>query len=56
MATYDFQCKKCDKNFEVMFSFGEYEKKKKQIRCPNCNSSRVVRRVSLFDVKTSKKS
>jgi len=56
MATYDFRCKKCDLNFELMFSFGKYQKIIKPIRCPNCNSTRVVRRISLFEVKTGKKS
>jgi putative FmdB family regulatory protein len=56
MASYEFRCRKCDLNFELMFSFGQYRKKIKPIRCPNCNSTRVVRRISLFEVKTSKKS
>lgn len=56
MATYEFHCQKCDLNFELMFSFGKYQKKTKPIRCPNCNSTRVVRRISYFEVRTSKKS
>lgn len=56
MASYEFHCRKCDLNFDLMFSFGQYRKKVKPIRCPNCNSTRVIRRISLFEVKTSKKS
>jgi putative FmdB family regulatory protein len=56
MATYQFHCQKCDLDFELMFSFGKYQRKTKPIRCPNCNSSRVVRRISHFEVKTAKKS
>jgi len=56
MATYEFHCRKCDLNFELMFSFGKYRNKVKPIRCPNCNSTRIVRRISPFEIKTSKKS
>lgn len=56
MATYEFHCQKCDLNFELMFSFGKYQKKIKPIRCPNCNSTRVIRRISFFEARTSKKS
>lgn len=56
MATYEFHCQKCDANFELMFSFGKYRKKTRPIRCPNCNSTRVVRRISFFEVRTAKKS
>lgn len=56
MATYEFHCRKCDLNFELMFSFGQYQKKVKPIKCPNCNSTRILRRISLLEVKTSKKS
>ena len=30
-------------------------KKIKPIKCPNCNSTRIVRRISLFEARTSKK-
>jgi putative FmdB family regulatory protein len=56
MATYEFHCQKCDLNFELMFSFGKFQKKIKPIRCPNCASTRVIRRISVFEVRTSKKS
>lgn len=56
MATYEFHCHRCDLNFALMFSFGQYRKKIKPIRCPNCGSTRIERRISIFEVKTSKKS
>ncbi len=56
MATYAFHCQKRDLNFDLMFSFEKYQKKTTPIRCPNCNSTRVIRRVSYFEVKTAKKS
>jgi len=56
MATYEYHCQKCDLNFELMFSFGKFQKKIKPIRCPNCSSTRVTRRISVFEVRTAKKS
>jgi putative FmdB family regulatory protein len=55
MATYEFHCQKCDLNFEPMFSFGQYQKKTRPIRCPNCNSTRVVRRISFLRSKLRKR-
>jgi hypothetical protein len=35
----------------------EYERQgKKKMKCPRCASSRVLRQISSFEVKTSKKS
>ena len=56
MANYEYHCQQCGLNFELMFSFGIYQKKTIPIRCPNCDSTRVIRRISFFEVKTSKKS
>ena len=57
MPTYEFQCEKCRKRFEITYSIMEYERQaKKKIKCPKCASTRVVRRISTFEVKTSKKS
>lgn len=57
MPTYEFLCEKCKKPFELTYSLGEYERhKKKQTKCPKCGSSRVLRQISAFEVKTSKKS
>jgi len=57
MPTYEFLCQKCEKLFEQTYSLKEYEReKKKKTRCPKCGSSRVVRQISSFEVKASKKS
>jgi putative FmdB family regulatory protein len=56
MPTYEFLCQKCNKSFEQIYSFDEYERKKKSMKCPKCGSSKVVREISAFEVKTSKKS
>lgn len=56
MATYEFHCESCRKNFEVTHSFSEYDRKKSRIKCPKCGGRKVSRRISTFEVKTSKKS
>jgi len=57
MPTYEFLCKKCKKRFERICSLEEYEREtKKKIKCPKCGSTSVVRQISAFQVKTSKKS
>ena len=57
MPTYEFTCKKCNKSFEQVWTVAEYEKRTKaQNKCPACGSANVVRRLSPFQVKTSKKS
>jgi putative FmdB family regulatory protein len=55
LATYGFRCGKCGKKFEVILSFLEYEAKRGRTKCPKCGSLRVSRQISLFEVKTSKK-
>jgi putative FmdB family regulatory protein len=57
MPTYEFKCEKCNKVFEQIWSLAEYDKKIKQKqKCPKCGSTRVVRALSLVQVKTTKKS
>lgn len=57
MPTYEFLCQKCAKPFEQIWSLAEYESAmKKQIKCPKCGSTSVVRQISAVEVKTSKKS
>lgn len=57
MPTYEFQCEKCRKRFELTYAITEYERlAKKKIKCPKCRSIKVVRQISAFEVKTSKKS
>jgi putative FmdB family regulatory protein len=57
MPTYEFRCEKCRKVFEQVWSLSEYDRKlKEKQKCPSCHSSRVVKTISLVQVKTSKKS
>ena len=57
MPTYEFLCQKCHKPFVRTYSIAEYEREaNKRLKCPRCGSSRVVRQISAFEVKTSRKS
>ena len=57
MPTYEFRCEKCKKVFEEIWSLEEYDKRiKGKRKCPRCGSTRVVRSLSIVQVKTSKKS
>ena len=56
MPTYEFQCEKCRKRFELVCTITEYERKARKLKCPKCHSIRVGRKLSYFEVKTSKKS
>ncbi|GEM_PF-1716158 len=39
MPTYEFQCEKCRKRFEIGYTITEYERQaKKKIKCPKCGS------------------
>lgn len=53
MPLYEFQCKKCGKNFEIRCSLNEYEKLKPS--CPKCNCKEVQRVISSFYAKTKSK-
>jgi len=55
MPSYDYLCQQCKKEFEVRMTIAELEQKK-QVACPACNSSDVVRQITGFQVQTSKKS
>jgi len=54
MPTYEYLCEKCKKNFSLLLSFTEHEKKK--IRCPKCKSTKIKQQISSFQTVTSKKS
>jgi putative FmdB family regulatory protein len=57
MPTYEFRCEKCHQLFEQVWALSEYAKRTKQKqKCPKCGSIRVVKVISVFEVKTSKKS
>jgi len=54
MPTYDYQCRDCKRNFSVKHSIAEYGKAK--VDCPKCKSKKVKQQISLFIIKTSRKS
>ena len=57
MPTYEFLCERCHKIFDVVWSLAEYDKRiKEKHKCPACGSTRVVKTLSVVQVKTSKKS
>jgi putative FmdB family regulatory protein len=57
MPTYEYLCQKCNKSFELLHSVAEYEEAKKGgLKCPKCGNSKVIRQISSFQVKTSRKS
>jgi putative FmdB family regulatory protein len=57
MPTYEFLCERCRKTFEIVWSLSEYNKRiKEKHKCPGCGSTRVVKTLSMIQVKTSKKS
>ena len=57
MPTYEFRCEKCRKVFEQVWSLSEYDRKlKAKQKCPFSHSTRVVKTISMVQVKTSKKS
>ncbi len=43
MPTYDYRCIECREQFELFFSYAEYDQKK--VTCPKCGSERVQRRI-----------
>jgi putative FmdB family regulatory protein len=53
---YEFLCRKCKRPFELLYALAEYEHAEKKLKCPKCRSARVVRQISTFEGKTSKKS
>jgi putative FmdB family regulatory protein len=57
MPTYEFRCEKCGKVFEQVWSLSDYDRKlKEKQKCPSCHCTRVVKTISMVQVKTSKKS
>ena len=57
MPTYEFRCERCNETFERVWPLAEYEKRiKEKQKCPSCGSTRVIRVISIVEVKTSKKS
>lgn len=58
MPRYEFLCRSCEKPFEQTWSLDEYDRilKETRAKCPKCGSKKVLRQISGFQVKTSKKS
>jgi len=54
MPRYVFHCAKCDRDFELVISVSEYEKR--DFSCPHCQGKQVERVFSAMQVVTSKKS
>lgn len=55
MPSYEYVCNDCKHVFCVYLSMREYEAKPK-IKCSQCGSDNVQRKISGFFTKTSKKS
>jgi putative FmdB family regulatory protein len=55
MPAYEYDCKDCSKEFTVFLSIREFEAKP-GIKCPNCESDNVQKKLTGFFTKTSKKS
>jgi len=57
MPTYEFRCEECDKDFEQVWSLDKWDERiKGKTKCPWCGSTRVIKIISMVQVKTSKKS
>ena len=54
MPTYEFHCEKCNKNFNLIISISECEKKK--FNCPKCKGKKLKQQITSFQTVTSKKS
>lgn len=54
MPTYEYECEACEKQFSLVLSIAEHDKK--AITCPECKTKKVKQIVSTFIAQTSKKS
>jgi putative FmdB family regulatory protein len=54
MPIYEFDCLKCGREFKLVLSLREYEKK--NVSCPRCKSKKVEQFVTSCEVVTSRKS
>lgn len=54
MPAYEYTCRDCGKDFTVYLSVKDYGKA--EVKCGNCGSSNVERKISGFYAQTSKKS
>ena len=49
MPVFEFECKDCRKRFEIL-ALVQRAKKEKEVVCPGCGSSEVVKQFSAFGV------
>lgn len=54
MPTYEFGCLDCGREFTLVLSLSEYERR--DVSCPHCKSKRIERLVTTCEVITSRKS
>ncbi|MEN6441264.1 MAG: zinc ribbon domain-containing protein [Syntrophobacter sp.] len=54
MPAYEYKCEACKEEFTMILSFSEHENG--DIRCPKCQSDRIIQLVSAFTPKTGRKS
>lgn len=45
MPFYNFSCKKCQKEFEEICTFSDYDNDFPEIRCPECNSKSLNKNI-----------
>ncbi len=55
MPAYEYECKDCKKDFTVFMSMKEIGENP-EVKCPNCNSDNVGKKITGFFAKTSRKS
>ena len=54
MPTYDFVCRNCEQLFDIFMTFSEYGKHK--VKCTNCGSTNVRRRMTRVRIARSEES
>ena len=54
MPTYEFECAKCTRKFNLYESVVEHDKHRE--KCPKCGSSDIKSLISAVSIKTAKKS
>jgi putative FmdB family regulatory protein len=54
MPVYDYVCKDCNNEFELVLTISEHDKT--QIKCPKCSGTNVEQESAAFFAVTSKKS
>ena len=54
MPVYEYLCKDCKQQFEMVLTFTEHDQEK--VSCPNCGSRRVEQQPASFFVATESKS